>query len=332
MTTDKSGDVLIFVELTDDNNILPISLECLTIGRWVAEAYGGNLLALIIGSEVAAAGEELGHYDVDKIYVVDNPVHKDRQDGSYVSAFMNVYQKITPKAIIMGNTLTAIDLAPRIAFGLNTGLITDCVRIENHSGELQFIKPIYSGNVMAAFALATQPYMITMRSRAGEASLRRVEGGAEIIKVEVPINASPIMTELVQRVIEEEKGPNLAKANVVVSGGRGIGGSDGFLKLSELAKLLDGALGASRPPCDLGWISPKTQVGQTGEIVAPSLYIAIGISGATQHVAGMMGSKIIVAINKDPEAPIFRIANYGVVGNYEEILPEFINALKDILR
>jgi electron transfer flavoprotein alpha subunit len=185
---------------------------------------------------------------------------------------------------------------------------------------------------MAAYVLPTEPYMVTMRSRVEEPAEGRHDAGAEVISLDVELDETAVTTKVIERVLEEEEGPSLANSNIIVSGGRGLGGDEGFAKLTELAKVLNAAVGASRPPVDLGWAPPKAQVGQTGEKVGPSVYIAVGISGATQHIAGMTGSKTIVAINKDPKANIFKVADYGVVGTHEEVIPAFNDALKEILK
>ncbi len=328
----KENNVLVLVELNQDKTISPITLECVTTGRRLAEAFGGRLFALVMGNSVAGAAEEISQYDLDAVYRVDHPLLEACQPEIHVSAFTQVYEKVKPGAILMGDTLTSIDLAPRIAFSLDAGLITDCVGIEIEPDEVFFVKPVYSSNVMAAYAFASEPYMVTMRSRAEDPAEKRNAANAEIIPADVELDDSAARIEVVQRVLEEEVGPKLTQSEIIVSGGRGIGGPEGFEQLSELAGILNAAVGASRPPCDLGWVSPKAQVGQTGEKVGPSVYIAVGISGATQHIAGMNGSKKIIAINKDPKAGIFKMADYGVVGNYEEVLPAFKETLSEILK
>jgi electron transfer flavoprotein alpha subunit len=210
-------------------------------------------------------------------------------------------------------------------------LITDCVGFEREDGDIHFVKPVYSSNVMAAYALATEPYLVTMRSRAEDPAERRDDAEAEVIGLEVELDASALETEVIERTLEKEEGPKLTSSDIIVSGGRGVGGPEGFEHLAKLAALLNGAVGASRPPVDLGWAPPKAQVGQTGEKIGPSVYIAVGISGATQHTAGMSASRTIVAINKDSKANIFKVADYGVVGKHEEVLPAFHKAMKEIL-
>lgn len=327
-----NNPTLVFIEITDDGGIIPLSLECLSMGKKLAGELNTGLAVFIAGSNTGKAVEELKHYNINAIYSTDNPLLKEYQPEYYVSVFESLSSKIKPKAILFGNTLKAIDLAPRVAFRLNTGLITDCVGIEKRDGELQFIKPVYSSNIMAAFALNAEPFMATIRTRSIDPAERTESASGEIIPVDVNINESIKKIEILGKVLEEEEGPKLVSADIIVSGGRGIGGPEGFTLLSGLAKILGAALGASRPPCDLGWAPSKAQVGQTGEIVAPSVYIAVAISGSTQHLAGMSGSKKIVAINKDPNANIFGIADYGVVGNYEEIIPSFKNALQEIIK
>lgn len=328
---DRDNSVLILVELGPDKSILPVSLECVSAGRMLAESLGCGVEGLILGSSVAEAAEELSRFGLDRVYAVDHPLLDTYHPEMACRACLQACEVVKPKAILMGETLTSVDLAPRVAFALNTGLITDCVGFETDEGDIHFVKPVYSSNVMAAYALATEPYLVTMRSRVEDPAERRDEAGAEVIGLEVELDASALETEVIERTLEEEEGPKLTSSDIIVSGGRGMGGPEGFEQLAELAALLNGAVGASRPPVDLGWAPPKAQVGQTGEKVGPSVYIAVGISGATQHIAGMSASRTIVAINKDSKANIFKVADYGVVGNHEEVLPAFHEAMKEIL-
>jgi electron transfer flavoprotein alpha subunit len=328
---DRDNSVLIFVELGPDESILPVSLECVTAGRKLAEALGCGVDGLILGSSIGEATQELSHFGLDRVYAVDHPLLDVYHPEMSCKAFLHACKAVKPKAVLMGETLLSIDLAPRGAFSLNAGLITDCVGFEMEEGDIHFVKPVYSSNVMAAYALATEPYLVTMRSRVDDPAERRDDAGAEVIGLEVELDASTLETVVIERTLEEEEGPKLTSSDIIVSGGRGVGGPEGFEQLAELAALLNGAVGASRPPVDLGWAPPKAQVGQTGEKVGPSVYIAVGISGATQHIAGMTASKTIVAVNKDAKANIFKVADYGVVGNLEEVLPAFKDALEAIL-
>ena len=327
----EKGPVLVLVELDRDRNCLPVSLECLTLGRSLSAVLGGGLGALVMGNAAAAAAEELSRRDLDAVYRVEHPLLKAWHPELCLAAFVQACERIRPRAILMGDTLNAVDLAPRIAVTLNTGLVTDCVGLEFAQGEVEFLKPVYSSNVMAAYTFAAEPYLATMRSRSGSPGRKKEGSAADIIPVEVELDPATVKVEVVERFVEEDPENRLTGADIVVSGGRGMGGPEGFRQLAALAGVLGAAVGASRPPCDLGWAPARAQVGQTGEKVAPGVYIAVGISGATQHLAGMHGSRKIVAINRDPGANIFRVADYGVVGNYEEILPAFQEALSEIL-
>jgi electron transfer flavoprotein alpha subunit len=327
----QQNKVLVVIEPTPGKSILPASLECAAAGRRLCQEMGGELLALVMGHNVSRIAEEMSGYDVDAVYMADHPLLNTYQPEVFTAALNQVVGKINPKAILMGDTLFSIDFAPRIAFSLNTGLITDCVGFEFEEEQALFIKPVYSSNVMAAFGFVTEPYVITMRSRVMKA-IPKNSSAAEIVLMEVDLNPSIARSEIIERALDEEEGPKLISADIIVAGGRGMAGPEGFQQIAELAKILGGAVGASRPPCDLGWISPKAQVGQTGEKVGPSVYIAVGISGATQHIAGMSSAGKIIAINKDSNANIFKIADYGVVGRHEEILPAFKAELLEIMK
>jgi electron transfer flavoprotein alpha subunit len=328
---DSDNSILIFVELGPDESILPVSLECVTAGRKLAEALGCGVDGLILGSSVGEATQELSHFGLDRVYAVDHPLLDMYHPETSCAAFLQACEVVKPKAILMGETLTSVDLAPRVAFALNSGLITDCVGFEMEESDIHFVKPVYSSNVMAAYTLASEPYLVTMRSRVEDPAERRDKAGAEVIGLGVELDDSTPETVVTERTLEEEEGPKLTNSDIIVSGGRGVGGLEGFAQLAELAALLNAVVGASRPPVDLGWAPPKAQVGQTGEKVGPSVYIAVGISGATQHIAGMSASRTIVAINKDSKANIFKVADYGVVGKHEEVLPAFREAMKEVL-
>ena len=324
--------VAVFIEISEDHQILPVSRCCLGVGKRLAEKWNGKLIAVLAGSEVQDAAEKLRYCGLDRIYILDHPLLKCYQPDLCLSAMVQVIEAVSPRAILMGHTLLSMDLVPRIAVRLDTGLVTDCVDLEFDSETLLVTKPVYSGNVMAVFSPETEPYLLTLRNGAFD-SLEPLEApGGDLIVLDVELDSSVTRTQCIERASEKEAATRLQTADVVVAGGRGMGGPQGFAQLEELAIILGGAVGGSRPPCDLGWVEPRAQVGQTGEIVAPGLYIAVGISGSTQHVAGMLRSKCIVAINKDPEANIFKIADYGVVGRHEDVLPAFKEALLGLLK
>jgi electron transfer flavoprotein alpha subunit len=327
----QANSVLVMVEQGRAGTIEPVSLECLRAGRELADELKAGLIAAVIGSDVRSTAEEVRHLGVDGVLLAEHPSLGGYQPDGHVSALVQAVRAAQARLVLMGDTATTLDLAPRAAFTLEAGLVTDCVKIEVDSGEVLFTKPVYSGNVMAVYSSETEVTLVTLRSRSAEPATRSEEGKGEITSLQVEIDPGQGETEIVESVPVEEEGVNLDQADIVVSGGRGIGGTEGFELLSDLAGVLGGALGASRPPVDCGWASPTSQVGQTGKIVAPSLYVAVGISGAMQHISGMSGSKVIVAINKTADANIFNIADYGVVGNYEEIVPSLTQTLKGIL-
>jgi electron transfer flavoprotein alpha subunit len=237
-----------------------------------------------------------------------------------------------PDIILADHTSIGQEVAPRLAFRLKTRLITDCIdlAIDPDSMLLLQTKMVYGGNALAVYTSELKPQMATIRAKTMSPIERDDSRKGNTIRFDPRIDASSIRTELIERVKEEKKEIGIEDADIVISGGRGIGSREGFSQLKELDRLLNGAYGGSRPPCDLGWVPSSHQVGLTGKIIAPSLYIAVGISGATQHIVGISGAKKIVAINKDPNANIFRVADYGVIGDYREVLPSLIEKVREL--
>jgi electron transfer flavoprotein alpha subunit len=244
-----------------------------------------------------------------------------------------VLAQTSPQIIIFGQTDTGRELAPRLAFRLKTAATLDCVDldIDPDSKRLLQTKPVYGGNAHAVYVTETDPQIVSIRTKAMTPLEPDTSRQGEIINVPFEIDESVVRTRHIESVVEEVSGIKIEDADVVVAGGRGIGSVEGFAQLEELAKVLKGAVGASRPPCDNGWIPDTVQIGLTGKIIAPELYIAIAISGSSQHLSGCSGAKNIVAINKDPEANIFRQARYGVVGDWKKVLPAFTDKLKELL-
>ena len=323
--------ILIYIELSNEKDVAPGSLECIGAARKVIAESGGKVVGIMIGDGLQDAIDKVRDCGLDRLYIVDHKLFQKNTGELVTEVIVRACQELKPTLLLMANTGNAEDLAPRVACALNTGVVTDCVGIKYEQQEMLFVKPVYSSNVMAEFAIETQPRIATIRSRAYDKPEGFTEQKCEVVSFEMDLSKCESQVELIDRVLEEESsGPKLSVADIVVAGGRGIGSPEGFQKVKELADTLGAAVGASRPPCDLGWISPKAQVGQTGEIVAPSVYVAVGISGSTQHIAGMSGSKTVIAINKDPQAAIFKIADYGVVGKYEEILPALKEAISEI--
>jgi electron transfer flavoprotein alpha subunit len=309
-----------------------ITTELLGGGRRLALRLGQELSCLLVGSDVAGLAQEAVAFGADKVYLVTDSLLKEYQPDAYLAVIEEVVRQVNPQMFLLGQSDIGRDLAPRLAFRLKTALTTDCIElaIDPESGALLQTKPVYGGNALAVFATEARPQLATVRAKAMSPLERDDSRQGEVITVEAGFEPSLLRTKLIERVVETAEGIRLEDARVIVSGGRGVGSAEGFKKLEELAGMLEGAVGASRPPCDNGWVPAGCQVGLTGKITAPDLYFAIGISGASQHMTGCSGAKTIVAINKDPEANIFREANYGVVGDWQEVLPAFMAKVREI--
>jgi electron transfer flavoprotein alpha subunit len=321
--------IMIFIELDDDNKIVPSSLEAVCAGRMMADRSGYRLAALIAGSNILNTANYCRVYGLDEIYALDNPLLHDYNAERFLFAMEKACPIVNPKLILMADTLLSQDLAPRAAFRLDSALVTDCVDIQFESGTFYYSKPVYSGNAVAVFSTESNPEIVVIRSRVYPVAKPAEYKKCEIIPLNVNFDSQKTTIEILDKVKDTDKEIKLTGAEIIVSGGRGIGGIEGFELLRQLASVLNAGIAASRPPCDLGWVPAKAQVGLTGEIVAPAVYFAIGISGSTQHLAGMNNSKTVIAINKDPQAQIFKIADYGVAGNYEEVLPALISEIRE---
>jgi electron transfer flavoprotein alpha subunit len=324
--------VLVCGEIVE-GKLAAITTELLGCGRKLADNLSEELSAALLGSGVKEFASEVIAFGADKVYVVDDPLLKEYQTDSYVAVMENLVKQVTPRILLLGQTSVGRDLAPRLAFRLNTALSVDCVEldIEPQTKQLLQTRPVYGGNARAIFTTEGQPQMATVRAKAMSALERDDSRKGEVINVDAGIDASVIKAKVVDKVKEEIAGVKLEDAPVVISGGRGIGGPEGFQKLGELARLLKGAVGATRPPVDNGWAPATTQVGLTGKIVTPDVYIAVALSGSSQHMAGCSGAKNIIAINKDPEANIFKEARFGVVGDWKQVIPSFTEKVKELL-
>jgi electron transfer flavoprotein alpha subunit len=328
----ESKGIMIYGETTD-GKLSSITTEILGCGRKLAETLQEEVICVLIGSQLEETPKKAITYGADKVYTVDDPLFKEYQTDSYVAATAKLVKDLSPRIILFGQTAVGRDLAPRLAFKLAVSLTMDCMELNINPGTkfLELTKPVYGGNARAIYTSEVIPQMATVRQKAMTPLEPNESRTGDIIPVKVEIDPSQIKTKLIQTVKEQVAGIKIEDAPVVVAGGRGIGGADGFKQLEELAKILKGAVGASRPPCDNKWLPDTAQVGLTGKIVTPELYIAIAISGASQHLAGCSGSKNIVAINKDPEANIFKEARFGVVGDWKQVLPAFTQKVKELL-
>ncbi|MCL0078898.1 electron transfer flavoprotein subunit alpha/FixB family protein [Dehalococcoidia bacterium] len=329
----ENKGVLIVGELSD-GKLASITAELLGIGRKLADDLDQGLSAVFVGNGITDVAGEAITLGADKVYVIDDPLFKDYVTDSYVGALEKLSNDAAPEILLLGQTSMGRDLAPRLAFRLGTAVTLDCVdlAIDPDTKLLQKSKPVYGGNAMAVYVGEEgRPQMATIRPKAMEPLEQDVSRKGEVILFDPALDESAVRARVVEKVKEEVVGIKLEDADVVICGGRGMGSAEAFEQLNELAKMLNGAVGATRPPCDSGWVPAHVQVGLTGKLVSPTLYIGIALSGSSQHQAGMSGSKNIVAINKDPEANIFGIAHYGVVGDYKKLLPAFLEKCKELL-
>jgi len=324
----KRYNFLVYVETDDKGAITLLSLEGLNAAKQIAGVQGAAVSVLAIGENVARAVEELQFHKVDKIFKKEGGELKHYRPRRFLSIFEKIYRMLEPQLAVFGNSKNSLDFAARASICLDTALITDCVKIEWDQGKLTFAKPVYSNNVMAVYSSGTFPCTVTMRSKSTAPSEKSEIRQGEIIDIGEVDEPASEEYEVVEKSILTDGEKNISDEDIIISGGRGVAGAEGFSVLQELADLLSGQVGATRPPCDLGWIGPEAQIGITGAVVSPTLYFAVGLSGSFQHMAGMSGSKTIVAINTDPNANIFKISNYGVVGEYEPVLCGLISELK----
>jgi electron transfer flavoprotein alpha subunit len=307
-----------------------VSFEVTSAGRRLADALGEPLMAIALGDGVATTAANLGHYGVDKVFTVDQPVLKDYLAETYVPVLAEILQTMQPKVVLGAASVDGKDLSARLAARLGAGLAQDCTELTVEGGALKAKRPVYAGKAYAWYEWVdgAYPQMASCRPNVMACLLPDTSKSATVETPNVTLPAA-VKSRVVS--VEAAAGKvDLAEAQVIVSGGRGMKGPENFAILEELAQILSGAVGASRAAVDAGWRPHSDQVGQTGKVVTPTLYIACGISGAIQHLAGMGASKIIVAVNKDPEAPIFSKADYGVVEDLFQFVPAFIEEVKKL--
>ena len=324
---DAAGDVWVFAEQRE-GQLLDVVLELLGEGRRLASELGVSLACLLLGDSVDHLPQELIEFGADLVYVGSAPELKHYRDDLYAQVMEHAVRQHRPAILLIGGTANGRSLAPRVAARLETGLTADCTGFAlDEDGNLLQTRPAFGGNLMATIRCPHhRPQMATVRPKVFPKPARQPGREGQVIALELP---ELVPWQRILEVVEEaDTGPNLAEADIVVAGGRGLGSPENFRLVEELASLLGAAVGASRSVVDAGWVSYAHQVGQTGRTVAPRIYIACGISGAIQHIVGMQSSDIIVAINSDPDAPIFSIATYGIVGKVEEVLPALIREIR----
>ncbi|MBI4296587.1 MAG: electron transfer flavoprotein subunit alpha/FixB family protein [Chloroflexi bacterium] len=316
-----------------EGKLAAITTELLGAGRKLADDLGEKLSAVLIGSGISALAQEAIASGADKVFVVDDPLLKDYQSDAFIAVVEKIVRESLPQIVLLGQTAIGRDVTPRLAFRLKTAASMDCLKLEIDPATRKLLqtKPVYGGNAQAVFTTDAYPQIATLRVKAATPLQRDPSRQGEIINFAAGLSPEVMKTRSLEKVPEKAEGIKLEDAQILVVGGRGIGGPEGFAQLRELANLLKGAVGASRPPCDNGWVPPGLQIGLTGKVVAPDVYIAIGLSGTSQHMSGCSGAKHIIAINKDPEANVFKVAQYGVVGDWKKVLPAFTQKLKELL-
>ena len=318
--------ILTYIEIRN-SKIKKSSLEVLSEAKRRAAELNEDAAAVLLGPGVEEQAPELFGCGGSRVFLVDHPALAQYSTQDYAAALEALARKINPRAIFFPATSLGRDLAPRLAARLGVGLASDCTKVSVRDGRLEFTRPIFAGKAILSFTLSSSPQLATLRPNVFP--LERADGPGEVIREEYEPGAAKPKAQVVEVVGERGGELDVTEADVVISGGRGMKGPENFGLLQELSALIPrSAVGASRSAVDSGWIGHQHQVGQTGKTVSPNLYLAFGISGAIQHLAGMSSSKVIVAVNKDPDAPIFKVADFGVLGDLFQVIP----VLKEELR
>jgi electron transfer flavoprotein alpha subunit len=316
---------------TSDNHLVGVTLELLGEGRKLADILGVPLSLVLLGESVRPLALVAGEYGADRVFLVEHPVLAGYRTGPFTDVISGLINREKPEIVLFGATPMGRDLASRIAARIQAGLTADCtgLAIDEDERLLMQTRPAFGGNVMATIVCRhARPQMSTVRPKVMVKAEPQPGREPEIVEVPVELDERRVATKILEIIREEGPTVNLQEADIIVSGGRGLGKAENFKLIEELAGVLGGAVGASRATVDAGWIPAYHQVGQTGKTVHPKLYVACGISGAVQHLAGMSSSDCIVAINRDPHAPIFDVAHFGIVGDLFEVVPALIKEIK----
>lgn len=328
----EATGVLIIGE-TAGGQLSPTTREVLAAGRQVADTLGQELAIGLLGNTLADAAPQALAYGADRVYSVTHPALAEFQAELYLAALETLCREVNPAIILSGRTNEGREIAPRLAFRLGVGLAQDCleVSVDPATGKLLANRPVYGGSAVAVVSCNYTPQVAAIRPKVYEPRTPDAGRQGNIVSFPVDLDESLARSRVIDTVKEEAAGVKLEEAGIVVAGGRGLGGPEPFANLEELAKLLGGAVGASRAAVDSGWVPASYQVGLTGKTITPDLYITVAISGASQHMAGCSGAKAIVAINKDADANIFKEARYGVVGDWEKVLTAFAETVRELV-
>ncbi|MCD7945800.1 MAG: electron transfer flavoprotein subunit alpha/FixB family protein [Clostridiales bacterium] len=325
----ENKNLWVYIE-TDSGMAKNVGYELLNPGRMMADKLGSQLVAVILGKGVEAVAQQAIAYGADKVLLVEGDEYETYNTDAQTYAMVNLIQKYQPFIVLYGATNNGRDVGPRVACSAHTGLTADCTGLDiDEKGLLASTRPAFGGNLMATISCPDhRPQMSTVRPGVFKKPEADDSRTGEIVREDIHIDPANVRVKLLERVKEVAEAVNLEEAEVIVSGGRGLKSAENFALVRELADAMGGVVGASRAAVDAGWIPHAHQVGQTGKTVAPKIYVAVGISGAIQHLAGMSGSDTVIAINKDPDAPIFSVADYGIVGDLFEVVPVLTAAIK----
>lgn len=322
--------VLVIAE-TKDGKLAGITKEALAVAaHLVKSGVGGKVTALALGTHTEATAKDLVAHGAADVYTFENTELARYQPDAYMQVAEKTIATVNPKVVLMGQTDAGRDLLPKLGLKHKGSVTPDAVELSYAGDKLTSSKPVYGGNARSTFVSGAAMHFAAIRAKAFEAAHKNDAHHGNVHKLDVHLDQAKIKVKVTDVKKQESTGIRLEDAPVVVAGGRGLGGPDPFKKLEDLAKILGGAVGASRAVCDAGWLPATYQVGLTGKTVTPDLYIAVAISGASQHMAGCSGSKVLVAINKDKDSNIFKEARYGVVGDWNEILPSFIDMCREL--
>ena len=328
MNLEEYKNVWIYIE-ADESKIASVSLELLGEGRKLADKSGCQLGGVLIGLNVTGHAQQLFEQGADLVYVYDAPIFKDYLTETYNVALLDAIQKHKPNILLFGSTSQGKDIASAVATDIPTGLTADTTILDIEENILQASRPAFGGNIMATILCKkTRPQMATVRPKVMKALERDGSRTGQVVAETVEIDESKLKTKLLKVVMDQEVKFKIDEADIVVCAGKGVGTDEGFAMVNELAEAMGASVGGTRDVVEAGFLEHHVQIGQTGVTVMPKIYVAIGVSGAIQHVAGMKNADLIIAINKDPDAPIFDVAHYGIVGDAYEVVPKIIAEVK----
>ena len=327
--TDNNNGVLVVVEVLESQPI-DLGLEMLALARRLTDSMGGIVTAVAFGTGLETTGETLIAHGADQVLINDNAIFANFHAEAWLPDLSKMIAEVAPALVLIGHSETGTDLAPRLAFRLDVDVATSCESIEIINGRPHMTRSCFGGLAREVVTFTKTPALATVRSKSQQALPPMMERAGEIKHVDSILDENSMRTRVVNREREKVDGAKMESAKIVIGGGLGLGGPEGFKTLNEIAELVDGAVGASRAACDLDWCPRSYQIGLSGRTVAPELYIAVGISGASHHMAGCGNSKTIVSINSDPNAEIFKSSRFGIVGNSQEIMPALAEEIRKL--